>query len=267
MAIQVTILPNSGFAICHTFNHIAGDGKSLHQFMKFWSYVSKSKTIKNSLSLEHSLPLDLLPSHDRDRVKDPKNLKLTYLQELKYVISKSTGHVQDPNNYVNKVPIPLVLSHEQVLKLKKWIADHSCKETSLQKHMLSTFVVTCSLIWFCVIKSEKQRKGGSVAMDGDDLCYLVFHADCRDRPEISLPKNYFGNCLAGNIVVVKRVELVGTNGIVAAANGVERKIRDFKSDNALLGAKWWTWTSDHSELSKPGKSVVGIAGSPKFESL
>ena len=189
MAIQVTILPNSGFSICLSFNHVVGDGKSLHQFMKFWSYVSKSKANtnnnNNSLSVEHSLPLDLLPSHERNRIKDPKNLKLTYSQELKDFISKFNGHLQDPTNYANKVRTTLVLSLEQVQKLKKFVADHKCKETSLQQqYMLSTFVVTCSMIWFCLMKLEQQRKGGCVVVDGDgdDLCYLVILADCRDRP-------------------------------------------------------------------------------------
>jgi len=40
------------------------------------------------------------------------------------------------------------------------------------------------------------------------------------------------------------------------------KIRDFKND-ALLGAE--TLISDYMESSKPGKFVVGIAGSPRFD--
>ncbi|XP_045800659.1 coumaroyl-CoA:anthocyanidin 3-O-glucoside-6''-O-coumaroyltransferase 1-like, partial [Trifolium pratense] len=256
MAIQVTVMPNSGFSICLTFNHVAADGKSLHHFMKFWASVSKNRANNNDISLEQSLSLHLdLPSHERDRVKDPKGLKQIYLEELQDFDSKNmefTGLVRD--SYVNKIRTTLVLSFEQVQKLKKWVAE-KCKDSHGTQHV-STFVVTSSLIWFCMIKSE-QNEGDYV----DDLCYFVFLADCRDSPEFSLPKTYFGNCISSLIVAVKRDELVGKNGIVAAAKGIEKKIRDFKS-NALLGAE--SLMSDYRDLSKPGTSLVIVAGSPKL---
>ncbi|XP_004491975.1 coumaroyl-CoA:anthocyanidin 3-O-glucoside-6''-O-coumaroyltransferase 1-like [Cicer arietinum] len=254
MSIQITILPNFGFSICLTFSHIAGDGKSLHHFMKFWASISKARA--NYFEIEHSISIDL-PSHERDRVKDPKGLKLIYLKELQDMISKK---IELPNlvrySHANKVRTTLVLNSEQVQKLKKWVSV-KCKE-KLQ-HM-STFVVTCSLIWFCMVKSEQSKIEEDNAVV-DDVCYLVFMADCRDRPRFLLPKNYFGNCLATCIVAVKRDELVGKNGIVVAANGIERKIRDFKSD-ALLGFE--TLMSDYRELSEPSKSIVYVAGSPKL---
>lgn len=255
MAIQITVLSNSGFSICLTFNHLAGDGKSLHHFMKFWAFISKARA--NNFEIEHSLLLDL-PSHERDRVKDPKGLKLTYLKQLQDIESEKmefAGLVQDPND-ANKVRTTLVLNNEQIQKLKKWVSV-KCNETI--QHV-STFVVTCSLIWFCMIKSEQSNNEGDCVVD-DDICYFVFLADCRDCPEFSIPKNYFGNCLASYIVVVKRDELIGKNGIVVAANGIERKIRDFKSD-PLLGAE--SLMSDYRELSKSNKSILVVAGSPKL---
>lgn len=262
MAIQVTVLPNSGLSICLSYNHLAADGKSLHHFMKFWASLSKAiATNNNNLSLEYSPPLDL-PSHERDRVKDLKGLILVYLQELEDSESNDmefAGLVQD--SYVNKIRTTLVLSYEQVQKLKKWVTD-KCKESYRIQH-LSTFVVTSSLIWFCMIKSEEGDKKSDQGdcVDVDDHCYFVFLADCRDSGEFSLPKTYFGNCLASYIVAVKRDELIGKNGIVVASIGIEKKIRDFKSD-ALLGAE--TLMSDYREISKPGKSVTVVAGSPKL---
>jgi hypothetical protein len=257
MSIQVTVMPNSGFSICLTFNHVAADGKSLHHFMKFWASVSKNRAINKNLSLEQSLsmPLDL-PSHERDRVKDPKGLKHIYLQELQDFDSKNlefAGLVRD--SYVNKIRTTLVLSFEQVQKLKKWVGE-KCKESHGTNHV-STFVVTSSLIWFCMIKSELTSEGDYV----DDLCYFVFLADCRDSTEFSIPKTYFGNCISSFTVAVKRDELVGKNGIVVASNGIEKKIRDFKS-NALLGAE--SLMSEYRDLSKPGTSLVVVAGSPKL---
>jgi len=253
MAIQVTTLPNSGFSICLTYNHVAADGKSLHHFMKFWASLSKA-IVKNNNN--YSPPLDL-PSHERDRVlKHPTAPKLTYLPEIQdfvLEVMESISLVRDAA-YANKVRTSLVMSREEVQKLKKWVIDKS-KETT--PHM-STFVVTCSLIWFCMVKSEQSKRDCT----GDDLVYFIFLADCRNRSEFSLPKTYFGNCLASYAVAVKRDELVGKNGIVVASNGIEKKIRDFKSD-ALLGAE--TLIPDYSESLKPGNSFVVVAGSPKLD--
>ncbi|MCI21509.1 coumaroyl-CoA:anthocyanidin 3-O-glucoside-6''-O-coumaroyltransferase 1-like, partial [Trifolium medium] len=113
-----------------------------------------------------------------------------------------------------------------------------------------------------MIKSEdSERKSDQVDCVAvvDDLCYFGVLAESRDSAEVSLPKTYFGNCIASYIVAVKRDELVGKNGIVVASKGIEKKIRDSKS-NGLLGAE--TWMSDYRELSK--KSFVGVAGSPKL---
>ncbi|RDX61816.1 Coumaroyl-CoA:anthocyanidin 3-O-glucoside-6''-O-coumaroyltransferase 1, partial [Mucuna pruriens] len=255
MVIQVTVLPNTGFSICLTFNHLAGDGKSLHHFIKFWASLCKARG--DLASLETSLSL---PSHERDRVKDPKGLQLIYFQELEHSESKRmefAGLVRDVST--NKVRFTVVLSREQVEKLKKWISLKCASYTSKTLH-ISTFVVTCSLIWVCMIRSE-ESKDNCVAQHSDELCYFVFPADCRNRPELSLPSTYFGNCLATWIVAVKRSEMVGESGILAVANAIEREVRDLKSD-ALRKAE--TLMSDFRELGKPGKSVLTVAGSPKL---
>lgn len=42
MAMQVTVMPHSGFSICITFHHAVRDGRALHHCMKFWASVCKS---------------------------------------------------------------------------------------------------------------------------------------------------------------------------------------------------------------------------------
>ncbi|TKY48820.1 Coumaroyl-CoA:anthocyanidin 3-O-glucoside-6''-O-coumaroyltransferase 1 [Spatholobus suberectus] len=212
VVIQVTVLPNSGFSICLTFNHLVGDGRSLHHFMKFWASLCKARGDMASLGTPLSLP-----SHERDRVKDPKGLKLVYLQELENHESQSMELTTImPDVFTDEVRSTLVLSREQVEKLKKWVSLKCVSNDSGLLH-ISTFEVTCSLIWVCMIRSEESRVN-RVAQDScDELCYLVFLADCRDSPEISLPSTYFGNCLASCIVSIKRHELVGENGIVEVA--------------------------------------------------
>ncbi|CAJ1956464.1 unnamed protein product [Sphenostylis stenocarpa] len=255
MAIQVTVFPNSGFSICLTFNHLAGDGKSLHHFVKFWASLCKAGG--DFASLETSLPL---PSHEKDKVLDPKGLKLIYFQELEHGESQSmefSGLVRDLST--NKVRFTVVLTRQQIEKLKKWVSLKCASYDSGLLH-ISSFVVTCSLIWICMIRSE-ESKSDSLSQQSDEFCHLMFHADCRDRPEFSLSSTYFGNCLASFFVRIKRSELVRENGIVGAAEAIEREIRYFKS-HPFRDAE--TLMSDYIELGKPGKSVLIIAGSPKL---
>jgi len=112
------------------------------------------------------------------------------------------------------------------------------------------------LIWVCLVGSEESKQ------DCDELRYLFFVADSRDRPEFSLTSTYFGNCLTSCMVALKRSEIVGENGIVAAAKAIEREIRDFKSDALRKAEKLM---SDLRELVKIRKSVLVIAGSPKLD--
>ncbi|KAK7272342.1 hypothetical protein RJT34_28867 [Clitoria ternatea] len=248
MAIQVTILPNSGFSLCLTFNHLAADGKSLHHFIKHWACVCKARG--DLASIEGSLPL---PSHERDRVKDPHGLKLLYLQELENIEHNSTeSTLLREDVFIKKVRSTIVLTREQVEKIKKYANNYNTGSGALH---ISTFVVTCSLIWVCLLKSEE----GKEKCD-EELCHLVILADCRDRPEFSLSSTYFGNCILFGLAKVKRSEVMGENAMVVAASAIERRIRELKSDawtkaKALMSEcrEWW---------GKP--SSVAVAGSPKL---
>ena len=256
MAIQVTMIPNSGFSICVIFDHVAGDGRTLHHFMKFWASVCKAK---GDLNFPGSVPL---PLYDRDIVKDPKGLMHVYVQEMRNSALQNKhfgGFLRGV--YADKVRAAFMFSREQAEKLKKWV---SLKCNSSGTLHISTFVVTCSLIWVCMLKSEqKEEEGNNYVTKGyfDEPCNIGFSADCHNHPQFSLPSNYFGNCLIPLITRLKRGELVEQNGIVAAANAIEKKIRDFKSD-ALRWAE--TTMSDIRGLRKSGQSLVVIVGSPKL---
>ncbi|KAG4972052.1 hypothetical protein AAZX31_13G285200 [Glycine max] len=248
MAIQVTMIPNSGFSICVIFDHVAGDGRTLHHFMKFWASVCKAK---GDLDFPCSMPL---PLYDRNIVKDPKGLMHVYMQDLRNsaLLTKQFRGVLR-GVYTDKVRATFIFSSEQAQKLKKWV---SLKCNGSRTLHISTFVVTCSLIWVCMLRSEQKEKEGN-----NEPCNIGFSADCHNHPQFSLPSNYFGNCLIPLITRLKRGELVEQNGIVAAANAIEKKIRDFKSD-ALRWAE--TTMSDIRGLRKSGQSLVVIVGSPKL---
>ncbi|MCI06785.1 coumaroyl-CoA:anthocyanidin 3-O-glucoside-6''-O-coumaroyltransferase 1-like, partial [Trifolium medium] len=55
MAIQVTVMPNSGLSICLAFKHVAADGKSLHHFMKFWPLFQKTEQTTKTIRLLNTL--------------------------------------------------------------------------------------------------------------------------------------------------------------------------------------------------------------------
>ncbi|KAI4333130.1 hypothetical protein L6164_017973 [Bauhinia variegata] len=74
MAIQVTVLPCSGFAVCVNFNHVVADGKAFHRFMKSWAFLCRTKGDLNSLQ-------GSIPFHDRAIVADQKGLEHCFLKE------------------------------------------------------------------------------------------------------------------------------------------------------------------------------------------
>ncbi|XP_028761565.1 coumaroyl-CoA:anthocyanidin 3-O-glucoside-6''-O-coumaroyltransferase 1 [Neltuma alba] len=255
MTIQVTILPNSGLAIGVTFTHVAGDGRAFHDFIKFWSSVCRAKGDLDSL-----LSSLTLPYHRRDIVEDPKGLKLVYLKELTKMESKSmefAGLVNDVSS--EKVRATFVLNRGQVEKLKKWVSIRCIGNGTVTPH-LSTFVLTTSLMWVCMIKSEESQDG-NVANNLEEHCSLIFLADCRNHPEFTIPSTYFGNCLATPIVALKRGRLVGENGLAEAVSAIESRVREWKRE-PLRGAE--TVMSDFRNLSKSGHPLLAVAGSPGF---
>ncbi|KAL1345799.1 hypothetical protein HN51_019493 [Arachis hypogaea] len=275
MAIQVTVLPNTAFAISLTFSHLAADGYSLHHFIKFWANLCKQIITRGSGTNDEDVKESSflsLPFHDRDIVKDPKGLKHVYMEEVRDLLRKNNNlmNSQVPVNSNTMVRATLVLNHSQVEKLKKFVSlkyrDTYGSNTLL--HM-STFVVTCSLIWVCMMQSEEQTEGNHHHNNknfDDEVCYFIILADYRGRSELSIPSNYFGNCLLSGYVRLKRGELVGENngdcyhGIFEAASGIDREIRNLRND-ALTRVE--SFVPYARELNKC-RSITVVAGSPKL---
>lgn len=171
-----------------------------------------------------------------------------------------SGPAQTP---ADKVRATMVLDGAQIQKLKNW-ASCRCGE-EVDATYLSTFVVTCALIWACLLKSE----GGIINfspnddVDDDQVCYFVLVADCRNRCEFSIPipSTYFGNCLALWFVRLKRKELVGEWGMVEAAKAIGKKIKEMKRGGLISDAERWM---ENWKEAAAGKSVVTVAGSPKL---
>ncbi|WVZ06286.1 hypothetical protein V8G54_019632 [Vigna mungo] len=154
---------------------------------------------------------------------------------------ESKGEIRDvPTDMVRHT---FVLSHDHVEKLKKWVSI-KCKSHGLELPHITTFVVTCSLIWFCKVKSEEIK------------------ADCRNRPEFSIPLEYFGNCLVCGNAEVKRSKLVGGNGILEAAIAIGSEVRHLQR-GTFEGAE--TLMSNFTEFATLGKHMTIIAGFPSLK--
>lgn len=252
MAIQVTVFPNSGISIGVTSIHVAADGSSFNHFMKSWASIHKSVTVSESLP-----PLSL-PCHDRNVIKDPNGLLLSiYLKDWRSVHnSDAPAPAIDENVQVDNVRVTLVLSRDQIDKLKQRVSAQ-IRSDDESPSRVSTFVVTSALMWVYMIELQESE---SEITDGDMIYHFVPVADCRERFEFPIPASYFGNCLAFLFISAKRSELMGKEGVVFAAKAIGRKIGELEKA-ALVGAE--KWTSNLNEAVKTGR-VLAVGGSPKF---
>ncbi|PON88628.1 Transferase [Trema orientale] len=234
MALQVTVFPNSGISIGVTFCHVAADGRAFHHFMKSWASVCKSNG--DLRCIEKSAPF-----RGRDSIKIPAEVELDVLKDFwdwASVKNEDQGPVDlaTNNKLAGKVRATFVLGQAQIEGLKHWVMNQ-CNEEELEALHISTFVVTCALLWVCLITSQEMELSKPSAQD--EPYFFVFSGDCRNRLEPPVPSAYFGNCLAFCIVSVNRNELLGGNGIVAAVKAFGKRVEELESHGALEGAENW----------------------------
>ncbi|KAK9985169.1 hypothetical protein SO802_034694 [Lithocarpus litseifolius] len=202
MALQLTVFPNSGICIGVTFCHVAADGRSFHHFMKSWASLCR-RTIMGDLDRVDS-DSTLLPFHNRDVIKDPDGLESKFIEEWWNWASTWKEDTRLNNDVVaDKVRATFVLGQAHIRRLKHKITTQ-CVDEELEPLHISTFVVTCALIWVCLIKSQDSRESKFSDIDNEKVYYFGFVADCRNRLEFPIPSTYFGNCLAICFVSLKR---------------------------------------------------------------
>lgn len=252
LALQVTVFPNSGICIGVRFCHVAADGSGFNHFMRSWALVCKNNGSDDRLTL---------PSHDRAAIKDPDGLELIFLDNYRQTLaSSSCNEVPDPASHDGYVRATFVVGRERIEKLKRCVNTNDDDDSSSLR--ISSFVVTCALIWGCLIKSEEEEK---TSFTEDEPCQFAFLLDCRDRLEsIPIPTTYFGNCLAVSFVEVKRKELLMTEnyGVVAAAKAIGKKVGEATGrGGALKGAD--KWMVKWREVSEQSQHLLTVAGSPR----
>ncbi|CAN0914790.1 Coumaroyl-CoA:anthocyanidin 3-O-glucoside-6''-O-coumaroyltransferase 1 [Linum grandiflorum] len=152
---------------------------------------------------------------------------------------------QDENSVqdklLDKVRATFVIGGEDISRLKKLTNA-------------STFVVASAFVWTNLTKSLAED-------DDDKIDNYMFLADCRGRMEPKVPATYFGNCLGGVLVSLRRRDLVGDGGFAAAAAEIAAKIEEIERGGAFKYAEHW-FTKSPTNL-KCGRTV-SVASSPKL---
>ncbi|XP_019094363.1 PREDICTED: coumaroyl-CoA:anthocyanidin 3-O-glucoside-6''-O-coumaroyltransferase 2-like [Camelina sativa] len=99
----------------------------------------------------------------------------------------------------------------------------------------------------------------------DEVFHLMINVDCRNRLKYAeaepIPQTYFLNCMAPGIVSVKKRDLLGHKGVLAASDALTARIRDMLSNDLLKTAPSWGQGVRKWAMSRFQTSV---AGAPKL---
>ncbi|XP_038888837.1 coumaroyl-CoA:anthocyanidin 3-O-glucoside-6''-O-coumaroyltransferase 1-like [Benincasa hispida] len=239
LAIQITLFPNRGLCICVVFHHGVADGMAAHHFIKSWAAASAMASASTSASS--------LPYHDRTAVKHPNGLNIDYdisWGGLFPVMDRPIKHLAP----LNTTRATFVLTKTQIRKLKSLVSS------SLR---VSRFIVTCSLIWRCMIKSSITTEENH---DDAEIYYLLFVGDCRHRLKEPLPPTYFGNCLDICIVELKKKELLKDDNMDGVVEAIGNKVKELEKEPLKMVEKWFSEWRRCDET----KRLITVAGSPKL---
>ncbi|KAG7652977.1 Transferase, partial [Arabidopsis suecica] len=250
MAMQVTIFPGAGICIGNSATHVVADGVTFSHFMKYWMSLTKSNGDPATVLLPS------LPIHScRNIIKDPGEVGAGHLERFWSQNSgKNSSHVT-PENMVRAT---FTMSRNQIDNLKSWV-----KEQSENQSPVSTFVVTLAFIWVSLIKTLVQDSETEAEGDKDEVFHLMINVDCRNRLKYSepIPQTYFGNCMAPGIISVKKRDLLGEKGVLAASDAITARIKDMLSSDLLKTAPTWGQGVRKWVMSRYPTS---IAGAPKL---
>ncbi|CAM8995732.1 unnamed protein product [Rhodiola kirilowii] len=250
--IQVTVFPNRGICIGIACKHVLGHGRSIMHFLRTWSSIFRN-------SNDDFVP----PVLDRSLVPDPGGvLHDTLLKQLTSIPPLSIEYLQQPKEatVMIKVRATFSIKRSEINKMREWILSQVEDGENLH---LSSFVLTCSLIWNCHVKSQSAT-GSSNVID-DDQSSFFFPLDCCDRYEYHsiVPTTYFGNCLClGGLISAKRIELQGENGLIVAVKAIGKTIKDLVANGPTKDAD--KWLSGALEIFENMHNMLTVAGSPRL---
>lgn len=241
LALKITLFPGRGLSVGLTSLHCVGDASSFESFFKAWASINK-------LGEEEEFPL---PLFDKSLIK--------YDPELDSVYWARVGKIPLPMLSfpvpTNRVRATYTFSRTEIKKLKVLVLE---RIPGLDH--VSSFVVMAAYVWSCLAKSVKSSDKENV-LDDDEFEFFLFGVDL--RPRISVPGNYFGNCLSYGLPKIRHQELVGDEGFFLAAQAMSKEIKKkvINNENILDGAMNWT---SEIESSMP-KSLVAVTGSTRLD--
>uniref|UniRef100_A0A1J3ISB1 Coumaroyl-CoA:anthocyanidin 3-O-glucoside-6''-O-coumaroyltransferase 1 n=1 Tax=Noccaea caerulescens TaxID=107243 RepID=A0A1J3ISB1_NOCCA len=252
MVIQVTIFPGKGICIGNTSTHVAGDGVTFTHFMKYWMSLTKSNGNGSATCRLPSPPIHTC----RNVIKDPGEVAKGHLERFWSQKSGNHGSHATPEDMVRAT---FTMTRNQIDNLKHWVTEQS----TIQSHV-STFVVTLAFAWVSLIKTLVQdSETEAKEEDKDQVFHLLINVDCRNRLKCTepIPPTYFGNCMAPGIVSVKKRDLLGENGVLAASDAIKARIKEMLSSDLLKTAPTWGQGVGKWVMSR---FPTSIAGAPKL---
>ncbi|KAF3444866.1 hypothetical protein FNV43_RR14559 [Rhamnella rubrinervis] len=241
LALQITLFPNSGFCIGVTSHHAVLDCRSSTSFMKLWGQICKDDGADSS---------SFNPSYDRTLIEDPAELESIFVNEW---LKEGSPNMNNNRSLIfrefqvppGSVRATFQLIKEDIEKLRQSVCAKNSKSPS-------TFSLVCGYVWVCLEKARIDIN--------KERAIFGFSVDSRSRLKPTLPCTYFGNCIGGCMVVAKREELLGENGVSFAVETISEGIRGL-DDGVLKGAE--TWVSVINSVQS--ERITSVAGSPRFE--
>ncbi|KAB5541049.1 hypothetical protein DKX38_014023 [Salix brachista] len=210
-----------------------------------------------------SLSVDSFPSYHRSVIKDEHGLEEIFLKEL-WKRKSSRKMVLGPEAQVDlpgMVRATFVMSLVHMERIKNWIVVQCKNKNQPQPVHLSAYVLTCAFVWVCLVKAKMQRGGSEnyCYSRGEDPIHFGFIAGGMTRFDFPVPATYFGNCVGFARSTATRNELMGEDGIIAAAN----VIGGTRLDKEMCGGAE-KWISEWEVMLGSVIHII-VSGSPKLD--
>nr|CAD1818964.1 unnamed protein product [Ananas comosus var. bracteatus] len=190
------------------------------------------------------------PLVDRSVISDPRGLYSIFYRDLPS--PDDFKFHADPAAAADGVLFAsFKLTRTHIQAIKKWIAARSPRPINC-----STTVAAYAFVW--AGHARARRSSGAGGGGRRRRLHFMFPADFRRRVEPPIPAEYFGNCIGPCFAEADAEELLGGEGLAAAAAAIARGIEELSS--GLEGAENWMRRVKAVAAEQP----LSAAGSPRF---
>lgn len=245
-AAQVTVFPARGVAVGVSIHHVACDDSSYTHFIRTWA--AQCRVASGGAD---AVPPP--PFLDRGVVADPEGLAGRTLDEMRQLAGNGPPPPPPPaaGPQPKLVIASFALTRDRIDALKRRVAAKVAADGGGTGRVhCSAFTVACALAWACLA-----RVGGGER----PRAHLLFSVECRRRLAPPIPQEYLGNCLRPCFVEVGTGELLGGDGVAAAAAAIGAAVAALDG-GVLDGAGGWF----HKILSLVPERPMSVGGSPRY---